>query len=396
MILFDHCMHGGTRDKSTRWWSYNPRQLHSNLFSILSLQCDGQHQHASWKPVRIGKRVQFPTAEEAKYPYIFCQGIAFILRDEAAARGFNFPDDMQQQLQTDGNVGKPQLFASQPRSRKLKPLVSEFMFFNTLVCNVADTVALPIFLHKMPKGARVCHRQVEQGLSRADAKRRFANFECAADWEDLSPCEIIHAGFPRTPEEFLGEAIAKGHPHNLIARVPEASEGAINNLLFSPLHVRLESRANFFAKWLKRSLELKGAEADLHRQLPPHLRKVLQGKKLLLLWKEILVELQYKDVAVIDDIIQGFSLTGWAPRTGVFEPWVRKPEYSLEHLLKLAPALNAAVTALWLLRLKGSTINLFGMRLKRKRSRAGSIQQGTAVLNALPRDSPCNRPTRCV
>ena len=42
------------------------------------------------------------------------------------------------------------------------------------------------------------------------------------------------------------------------------------------------------------------------------------------LWREILVDLGYPDVAVIDDIISGFSLTGWAPRTGVFRPDVRR------------------------------------------------------------------------
>ena len=76
--------------------------------------------------------------------------------------------------------------------------------------------------------------------------------------------------------------------------------------------------------------------------MPLHLKRVLRGKRLPL-WKEILVDLKYKDAGIIDDVINGFSLTGWAPKTGVFEPWVRKPEYSLEHLLKLSPALNAAV-----------------------------------------------------
>eukprot|EP00435_Cladocopium_sp_Y103_P035915 s3494_g9.t1 len=93
----------------------------------------------------------------------------------------------------------------------------------------------------------------------------------------------------------------------------------------------------------RRSLELKEQEAKLHASLPAHLQRVLEGKKLLL-WKEILLDLQYPDAGVIDDVIKGFSLTGWATATGVFEPWVRKPDYSLEHLLKLAPALNASVT----------------------------------------------------
>lgn len=156
---------------------------------------------------------------------------------------------------------------------------------------------------------------MEQGLSRADAKSRFTSFECAADWEDLNPCEIIHVGVPRTPEDFLQEAVRKGHPRNLLARVPEAVEDAINNLLFHPLHVRLEKHAIFFARWLKRCLEVREAEASLHRQLPPHLRRVLQGKKLVLR-KEILVDLQYQDMAVIDDMIQGAS--AW--QAGLLEP----------------------------------------------------------------------------
>ena len=155
-------------------------------------------------------------------------------------------------------------------------------------------------------------------------------------------CEIIHVGIPRAPEDFLREAVSKGHPRNLIARIPEAVRDAIENLLHQPLHKRLDRRAQFFRKWLKRSLELKSQEEDLHAQMPLHFRRVLKGKKFLL-WREILVDLQYKDVGVIDDVIKGFSLTGWAPKTGVFERWVRKPEYSLDHL-KLAPALNAAVT----------------------------------------------------
>jgi hypothetical protein len=327
--FFDHCIHGGTRDKSTRWWNYNPRVPQVNLFASLGLQCDKQHQHASWKPIRQGKRVQFPTAEEAKYPFILCQRVAFILKQEAAARGFRFPEDLQQQVQVDDNVGKRQLFASQPRSRKLKPLVSEFMGYNTLVCNVSDSTALPTFLDKMPKGARVCHRQVEWGFCRADANERFSSFECASDWEDNTVCEIIHVGIPRAPEDFLREAVSKGHPRNLIARVPEAVQEAIENLLHQPLHLRLAKRTQFFKKWLKRSLELRSQEEELREQMPLHLKRVLKGKRLLL-WKEILVDLKYKDAGIIiDDVIKGFSLTGWAPKTGVFEPWVRKPEYSL-------------------------------------------------------------------
>ena len=120
------------------------------------------------------------------------------------------------------------------------------------------------------------------------------------------------------PEDFLREAVSKVHPRKLIARIPEAVRGAIENLLHQPLHERLDGRAQFFRKWLKRSLELKSQEEDLHAQMPLHLRRVLKGKKLLL-WREILVDLQYKDVGVIDDVIKdvikGFSLAGTQDRS---------------------------------------------------------------------------------
>jgi hypothetical protein len=30
--ILQHCMHGGTRDKKSKFWSYNPRQPDVNLF----------------------------------------------------------------------------------------------------------------------------------------------------------------------------------------------------------------------------------------------------------------------------------------------------------------------------------------------------------------------------
>ena len=82
-------------------------------------------------------------------------------------------------------------------------------------------------------------------------------------------------------------------------------------------------------RWLKRSL--------LHQQLPAHCKSP-QGERLLL-FKEILTDLNCSDVAVEDDIIAGFKLTGWAPKTGVFHPDVRRPQLTL--LQKMAPGINA-------------------------------------------------------
>ena len=48
--VLQHCMHGGTRDKKSKFWSYNPRKLDANILESLGIMCVGQHQHASlWK-----------------------------------------------------------------------------------------------------------------------------------------------------------------------------------------------------------------------------------------------------------------------------------------------------------------------------------------------------------
>ena len=134
----------------------------------------------------------------------------------------------------------------------------------------------------------------------------------------------------------------KGHPRDIVAKVPDTVKTLLDEFTDGHADRRFAKRAAFMKKWLKRSIELKDAETRLHDGLPSHLQNILRGKRLLL-FKEILTDLQYKDVAVVDDIISGFSLTGWAPKTGVFGSDVRRPELTLEQLQKMAPGLNANI-----------------------------------------------------
>ena len=48
--IFHSCMHGGTRDKATKFWSFNSRAPEVNLFASLALECDRSHPHQSWRP----------------------------------------------------------------------------------------------------------------------------------------------------------------------------------------------------------------------------------------------------------------------------------------------------------------------------------------------------------
>ena len=132
-------------------------------------------------------------------------------------------------------------------------------------------------------------------------------------------------GVPKDPEVFWKDAVYAGHPRDMLARAPDLVVHLLEDLVNEPMHCRLEKRAKFFQKWLKRSLELKEDEAKLHNALPGHLKRLLAGKRLPL-WREILTDLGYPDASVIVDILQGFPITGLAKKTGVFQLNVRKPD----------------------------------------------------------------------
>ena len=108
-----------------------------------------------------GKGCNFPRQKKQNTPLFFVNGwlsycnkkplhevLCFLKRCNSNCKQMNMPGS----------------FTSQPRSRKLKPLVSEFSKYVTLICNVTDTTSLADLLDTLPKGARICHRRVDQGL----------------------------------------------------------------------------------------------------------------------------------------------------------------------------------------------------------------------------------------
>ncbi|CAE7319659.1 unnamed protein product, partial [Symbiodinium microadriaticum] len=100
-------------------------------------------------------------------------------------------------------------------------------------------------------------------------------------------------------------------------------------------------RLKFVAKWTARAKELEAREAELQQSLPEHVRKILKGKRLLL-WKEMIDEYDLPDKGLIDDMMAGFPLCGWLPKSSAFPAQVRRPEFSVDTLKHLADGLNKA------------------------------------------------------
>ena len=72
-VVFDACMHGGTRKKDTKLLGTFPGA------EQLALRCDGGHQHDDWGVSRSEGRWHVRTADEAAYPYLLCQRLARLI-----------------------------------------------------------------------------------------------------------------------------------------------------------------------------------------------------------------------------------------------------------------------------------------------------------------------------
>jgi hypothetical protein len=184
---------------------------------------------------------------------------------------------------------------------------------------------------------------VQRGFSR-DALRATFGYQVLIhqDLRHGQDFEQITVGVPRDPIEFMKEAQKVGHPRGHLVRTSNDIDIAIKANLEWEEHELFAHRAQVFKGWLQKAAELRQAETELHAELPQHLQQILARKKLLL-WKHILVSLDYGDVKIIDEIISGFSLTGWASESGVFDKKVRPASMTVEQLKGVALGLNAAV-----------------------------------------------------
>ena len=98
-------------------------------------------------------------------------------------------------------------------------------------------------------------------------------------------------------------------------------------------------RADWFNKWTARANELKEAEMKLKANMPKHMAKILQPKRLLL-WKEILLDLGYPDAEVVSELANGTELVGEVPTYGIFEKTFKPAATTVENLCKAAASIK--------------------------------------------------------
>ena len=355
-ISFHNCMHGGKRKKLTKWWSTK------DVFAELQSLCDGKHQHAQWNPVQQGSALQFPTAEEAAYPQLLCKRIAAILLKYAISKGALQVDTLENQVTSTVSTSHRWILDMLPKGKKLKPLVSEFQSYCFFLVNPSQEPESSTFFQKQLKGSKLVQRQLQWGrvrvveegdsetfwwISSTIDKRyqlhdKLATLE-GVEMEQEVQAELCTLGIPREPWDFVDRAVKAGHPRSLAIHLSgDVMEMLKQNFSEEPYKV-IKERATFLKRWTHRCKELEAREKTLHNSLDPHLKEVLQGKRLLLM-KEMLQDLGYPDTTLVDEICQGFKLSGWLPKSNVFPSSLERPARSMDAVRNMAKGLNRNIT----------------------------------------------------
>ena len=138
-------------------------------------------------------------------------------------------------------------------------------------------------------------------------------------------------GVPYEPHEFVSVACQKGHPKNFENLLPKVLKDSIDFNCKNSLGDIVDFRARWFKKWIDRSRKLSNDERILKSKLPDHLAQILAPKRILL-WAEMLKEAGYPDLGVIEELIDGTSLVGPAPPTGIFESKFRPADMTVDQL----------------------------------------------------------------
>ena len=124
-------------------------------------------------------------------------------------------------------------------------------------------------------------------------------------------------GVYRTPEQFVAEAASLGHPSQLSTLLPAEILTAVRKIHRVGEATVAKERTATLRRWMSMAVELEPTEKSLKSSLPAFRKAVLQPKRLAL-FRALLQEVGREDTELVNEILQGFSLTGKLSRSNVF------------------------------------------------------------------------------
>lgn len=272
-------MHGSQRNKQTSLLAP------TGLYDRLEATCDGQHYHLPWEIRPSGRGLAFATADEAAYPPLLCSRMASML--QVLAETLNIT------LQKEVSFSRKSKHAMGLQTVSAPPLVPEFSHFHhsEQQCNIDGyrLLASPFpgdVTTDLPADANADTTQ--------DTKRMRKTFKYGVQWE---------------PAEFLEKAKQVQHPKNPHNSLPDVLKEALFQVLTTDPIELAKHRLQVVLAIKRRATELAPQEKILKETMDPILSGVLAPKSLLL-WRSLMQETGYRDIAIFDMIKSGMALYG--------------------------------------------------------------------------------------
>ena len=141
-------------------------------------------------------------------------------------------------------------------------------------------------------------------------------YECRPSENSANDRIVQKWGVYHTPEEFVRKAAQAGHPMSLETCLPKVLKHAVQSHKNQTSIARIKKRTVVMREWVKRADSLRAQEHELKSRLDPHAKHILPNKKILL-WKSLLEEHKYPDMAVVNEVLEGTKLIGETDTTGL-------------------------------------------------------------------------------
>ncbi|CAE6957791.1 ANKRD50 [Symbiodinium sp. CCMP2592] len=198
---------------------------------------------------------------------------------------------------------------------------------------------------RVPHGARVLPElklfpQDSQLLSRTQSGGQLSP-QLQQEMQNLNGASVLRVGIPWDPIEFIAKAGKIGHPYHKLSKCNKDLRDLVHDLVHKPGPVRSQ-RKNYIEKWARRAKELEPEETKLKAGMSDHRRKTLQPKRILL-FEEMLRDIGYDDMGVVQELIDGATLTGDIPITGVLDTKLKPARLDTEQLIGMSDEIRQQI-----------------------------------------------------
>ena len=305
------CMYGGKRKKRTSF-------LMNFHAANLLLECDDSHSHLPWGMVEqpAGSEIKFSTSLETEYPTGLCRQLANAFVEQLKKDGKVFPlssTHMEQEQRMGSGL--------QPRGTRAPLLLGDFKYkIDIKSTDVAVPTSIEDNVHAPFQGIPLHSKLI--------ASRMITEMGVNGEKKVVSQSSF---GVFRSPWEFLDRALTLEHPLDSPHTVDKSNLKAMVFIRDHSIAEVLKVRAQQLRKYTERAAQLAGAEQQLKDSLDPDVRRVLDGKRLLL-FKEMAADANVGDEHLFQELVDGFKLTGEMPESKQFPARLKPAMISVQQL----------------------------------------------------------------